>query len=328
MMPKRSIACLLAVVSMLALVPPALAADPFPTRPITLLVAMAPGGFFDVQARLLADILEKHLGKPIVVNNMPGTNGAIMLDYLMRQKPDGYTLALSGGSYIVSNPYIEKVNYTYKDFTYVHAYSLHPQNLAVRTEAPWKTFKEFVEHVKKNPGKVRYATWAPTSTVSLMMRIIAKQANLDWIHVPYKGDAPSITAILGGHVDAVGLSATVVPYARSGKLRILAVFTKDRWKDFPDIPTVRELGYDVPPLTDWTSMSGVIGPRGLTGPVYDRIEAAFTKAFQDPAFLALMAKFNVPVFASDGKAYERMMAEGHERLGQVLPPLLREVGKD
>ncbi len=303
------------------------AKEEFPTRPITLLVGMAAGGLFDVQGRLLAEIVEKYLGKPVLVNNMPGMNGLLMMQNLTRQKPDGYTIGIGSGSYIVTYPLIEKIPLNYKDFTYIRAYCKHPQNLSVRSDSPWKTFKEFVEYAKKNPGKVRYATWGPISTVSLQMRLIAKQQQIDWIHVPYKGDAPAVTAILGGHADAVGLSATVVPYVKSGHLRLLAVLLKDRWKEFPDVPTLYELGYDLPYLTDWTSISGIVAPKGLAGLPFEKLESAFSKAFEDPAFIKLMQQYYVPRLNLGPKEFEKEIEEAYSKLEKIMPPLLEEIQK-
>lgn len=324
----KFVACIMGILfSALIYSSPSSAKEEYPTRPITLLVGMAPGGLFDVQGRLLAEIVEKYLGKPVLVNNMPGANGGLMMDFLSRQKPDGYTIAIGGGSYITMNRFIERTSYSYKDFTYIRAYCKHPQNLSVRNDAPWKTFDEFVEYSKKNAGKVRYASWAPTSTVSLQMRIISKQRQVDWIHIPYKGDAPAITAILGGHVEAVGLSATVVPYAKSGHLRVLVTFLQNRWREFPDVPTVKELGYDVPPLTDWTSISGIVAPKGLSGAPFEKLESAFSKAFEDPAFVKLMQQYYVPRLNLGPKEYEKVIEEADSKLEKIMPPLLEEIQK-
>jgi tripartite-type tricarboxylate transporter receptor subunit TctC len=329
MMKKLLIAVFLAILSTLIGLCPfcsvLFAKDEFPTAPITLLLGYPPGGNTDVQARALAELAKKHLGQPVLINNMAGMGGSLMMDYLARQKPDGYSIAFMAASTVVINPFIEKVNYSYMDFTYIHAFGLQLHNLAVRSDSPWKTFNQLIDYAKKNPGKIKYATYSPISTTSLVLRIIAKQKQIDWIHVPYKGDGPAITAVLGGHTDALSVSSSVLPYVKSGDLRVLAVFLKDRSSELPDVPTLKELGFNLPPLSNWSTYTGIVGPKGLTGTPLAKLEAAFSKSSQDPSFLKVMQKFACPVLNVPSKEYEKEIAEAYQELKGIIPPLIKEI---
>jgi tripartite-type tricarboxylate transporter receptor subunit TctC len=306
---------------------PGLAKEEFPTGPITLLIGFPPGGPVDPVARILAELIGKDLGQRVLVASKEGMSGGIMIDYLCRQKPDGYIIGIMFAVAVVSNPYITKVDYSYKDLTYLLGIGRQLHGVSVRKDAPWKTFNELVEYAKKNPGKVRYATYSPVSTTSFVMRLIAKERQLDWIHVPYKGDGPAITAILGGHIDALATSSGQAPYVASGQLRLLTVFNKNRSKEFPDVPTIYELGYKVPYLSDRTTLHGVVAPKGLTGEPFERLVAAFKKATRDPAFINVMQQLSQPIEIMEPHEFEKEIAETYEEFGKIYPPLVKEVQK-
>jgi len=317
----------LVTLSILAFNSPGLAKEEFPTAPITLLIGFPPGGPVDPVARILAEIVGKDLGQRVLVANKEGMSGGIMIDYLRRQKPDGYTIGIMFAVAVVSNPYITKVDYSYKDLTYLLGIGRQLHGVSVRKDAPWKTFNELVEYAKKNPGKVRYATYSPVSTTSFVMRLIAKERQLDWIHVPYKGDGPAITSILGGHVDALATSSGQAPYVTSGQLRLLTVFNKNRSKEFPDVPTIYELGYKAPYLSDRTTLHGVVAPRGLTGEPFEKLVAAFKKAARDPAFINVMHQMSQPIEIMEPDEFEKEVAETYKEFEQIYPPLVKEVQK-
>ncbi len=293
----------------------------YPTRPIEYVVGYPPGGILDSQTRPLCKAAEKYLGQPVLVVNKPGVSGALAMTYLASQKPDGYTLATCSAASLILAPFFEKLTYKLEDFSYIMGFGFHLHGLSVRAEAPWNTFREFLDYAKKNPGKVRYATFSPVGTTAMIMDLIAKEEGIDWTHVPYKGDAPAITAILGGHVDAVAVASGQVPYVRSGQLKLLAIFNNIGVKGLPHIPTLTTLGYKFPMLSNMTTYTGVIGPKGIKPEIIKKLEDAFTKAAQDPSFLKVMESMMAPVLYRTGKEFEAEILSSYQICEKILPPI-------
>jgi tripartite-type tricarboxylate transporter receptor subunit TctC len=297
----------------------------FPTGPITFLIGYPPGGPADVQSRGLAELLGKDLGQRVLVVAKEGISGGLMLSYLSRQKPDGYNIALTHGASIVGNPFLTKVDYSYKDFTYIIGVAPIVHFLSVRKDAPWKTFNELAGYAKKNPGKIRYGTYSPVSTTSFVMRLIAKERQIDWIHVPFKGDGPAITGLLGGHIEAVATSIGVVPFLKSGDLRALAVFGKNRSTEFPDVPTIYELGSKIPFISDRANLTAIIAPKGLVGEPFEKLTSAFKKAVQDPVFQEVWKQSCVPFEMLESKQLEKQIEESYKVFEEIYPQLLKEI---
>ena len=302
----------------------AVAQEEYPSRPITLLVGYAAGGSSDIQARVLADLVGKDLKQRVLVENKPGMSAAVMLNFLARQKPDGYTIATTPAAALFGNPYMLKVDYAYTDFTYISAFGRLMHAVSVRNDAPWKTFNEFIAYAKDNPGKVKYATYAPNSTTHWLMRLLAAERGLDWTHVPYNSDAPAAQALLGGHVDAIAVASGQVPFVVSGQLRMLAVFNRVRMPQFPNVPTVEELGYKITNLTQMTSLTGIVAPKGFSGPAFRKLEAALARAYRDPSFEAQMKNISSPIDLLDSKAYESEVAESAKVAEKIYPAMMKD----
>lgn len=326
-MKGRFLAAALVLLGVMAFIPSAGAKETFPSRPIELLVGYGPGGAGDIQARALADLVGKQLGQRVIVVNKDGMGGGIMISYLSRQKPDGYTIGTVFTATLASNPFLDKVDYSYKDLTYIMGYCRILHGISVRPDSPWKTFDELVEYARNNPGKVRYATFSSMSTTSFMMRLVAAEKKINWVHVPYKSDAPAAAAVMGGHVEAVATGSGQIPFVQSGKLRLLAVFNRDRFSQFPNIPTLQELGYRVPPLSDMTTYSGIVAPKGLAGEPFEKLAAAFTKAAHDPSFQGLMKQLSATIDILDAKGYEKQVSDSYEKIEKIYPALLKEIKK-
>jgi len=328
MMKRWNIArIVLALALVIILLPSAWAKDEFPSRPITLLCGFAPGGSADIQARLLAELISKDLGERVVVEHKPGMMAGLMHNYLVRQKPDGYTIATTPTSSLIANHFMMKVEYSHKDLTYIIAFCRLMHGVSVRSDAPWKTFQEFIEYAKKNPGKIKFATYSPNSTTFFMMNLLAKDRQIDWIHVPYKSDGQAATALLGGHVEAIAVASGQVPYIKSGQIRLLAIFNRKRFSEFPDVPTVPELGYDIPNLSDRTTLTGIVAPKGLSGEPLAKLTSAFKKAFQEEAFKKMMRELSCPIEILESKEYEKEVNESYQVAQKVYPDLLKEIQK-
>ncbi len=325
-MSKIEKTLLLGIVSVLFVATQVFAQD-YPSRSIEYLVGYPPGGVQDPQARGLCKAAEKYLGKPIVIVNKPGVGGALALSYLASQKPDGYTIGQASAGTFIQIPFFEKVNYRIEDFSYIMGFGFHLHGLSVKADAPWNTFREFLDYAKKNPGKVKYATYSPASTTYMVMHLLAKEEGIDWTHIPYKGDGPSITALLGGHVDAVAIAAGQVPYLRSKTLKLLAIFNSEEFKEFPQVPTLKSLGYKFPMLSTMTTYTGVIAPKGLKPEIQNKLEEAFAKAAKDQIFLNVMESLCAPVIYKNGRDWHSDILSSYPICEKTIPPIIATIKK-
>ena len=217
----------------------------YPEKPVTLMIPYGGGGTTDVTARLLANLAQKDFAKPIVVVNKPGGGGVLMHELLAQAKPDGYTLGVVATGVLTRTPFLRKVKYNpEKDFTYIMLFALWQYGLVVKADSPWKTLDEFLDYAKKNPGKVTYSTAGTGSAQYLAMEYLAQVKGIKWTHIPYKGGIAAVTALLGGHVTACAQAVEWKPYVQSGQLRLLAVLGGQRIPTFPNVKTLKELGYD------------------------------------------------------------------------------------
>jgi tripartite-type tricarboxylate transporter receptor subunit TctC len=258
----------------------------FPTKPINITCAYSPGDLVDVLIRLLAGSAEKILGQPIVIINKPGGAGSIALGLVAKQKPDGYNLVTHVDQGLTRVPQLRKVDFKTEDFVVVMRYCHSPTGLVVVSSSPWKKLKDAVEYAREHPGKFTYSTSGPASATHLSMVFISRQEKIKWTHVPYPGGKPALAAVLGGHVDANSGSTAWVPHVRAGKLRLLATNGKQRMKAFPDVPTLRELGYDFVIDTSYI----IDAPKGTPLPIIKKLDDAFRKAMDDPKFVETVKK--------------------------------------
>src|SRR5690606_25368448 len=209
----------------------------YPTGPITLIVPYAAGGTTDVLGRALADSLGRALKQTVVVENKPGANGTMGVINLKRARADGYTLTMIPLG-VFRQPYIQKVTYDpLKDLTYISMVGGYSYAIGVKADSQWKTIQELVEFSKQNPGDLFYGVSARYSVNEFIMMDLAKKLDLKWTSVPFKGDSEAITNLLGGQVQAVSATNTILPFAQSGQIRVLATAGEERSRDFPDAPT-------------------------------------------------------------------------------------------
>lgn len=263
---------------------PALAAEQFPTRPITLVLPFPAGGVSDSQLRALAAATSKDLGQPIVVVNRPGNGGTLAPAAMARTAaPDGYTIALAVRT-LLRLPHLSKVNFDpLHDFTYIIGLSGFSFGIVVRSDAPWKTLKELLDDARLRPGAIAYGATGRGSSGHVAMERLARAAGVRLNFIPYKGTAEEVNDLLGGHLAAYadpGWGALL----ESGKVRVLATMGETRLKRWPQIPTLKEQGHDLVV----TSPVGLIGPRGMDPAVVARLHDAFRKAMSDPAYVRTM----------------------------------------
>ena len=273
----------------------------YPEKPINLMIPYGGGGTTDVTARLLANIAQEDFAKPLVVVNKPGGGGVLMHELLAQAKPDGYTLGVVATGVLTRTPFLRKVKYNpEKDFTYIMLFGLWQYGLVVQADSPWQTLGEFIDYAKQNPGKVTYSTAGTGSAQYLAMEYIAQVEGIKWTHIPYKGGINAVTAVLGGHVTACAQAVEWKPYVEDGQLRLLAVLGGQRIPNFPEVKTLKELGYDY----EVVSGPGIAAPAGLPAEVVDYITTAFTKASKDPKFLDLLKKLDMLPYHLDKAQFE------------------------
>jgi len=288
----------------------------FPERPVKLIIPWAAGGPADAGFRIMAEPAAKKLGQPVVIDNKAGASGVLGAMALQDAKPDGYTISQMHMS-VLRQPLLNK-SLTYhpiRDLTYILQVTGYVMGVVVRSEAPWKTLPELLAYAKAHPGKLNYGTLGIGSTQQLAMeRVGLSQGGLSWTHAPYRGTADTLRALLGGEIDFASEASGWAPMVQSGKLRLLAVFTKNRAKRFPDVPTVHELGIDV--VVD--SPGGLIGPKAMDPAVVKILADVFREAAQDPRHLEFLDNMDQPLLLLDGPAYRDAMAKTYEEERELL----------
>ena len=310
----------------LALLAGVASAQDYPTRPITLVTPFPPGGVADLTARPVAATLEKVLKNPVGVVNKPGAAGAVGMQYVATSRPDGYTLLLALSSISII-PEADKIfgrppAFTVEQFAPIALVSADPTILVVRAESPWKTAKEFIDDAQKRPGQISYSSSGVYGTLHMAMALLEHGANVKLRHVPYSGAGPALTAILGGHVDALASGpAVVLPHIKAGKLRALAGWGDKRVAALPEVPTFKELGY---PDAEFYIWAGVFAPRGTPEPVLARLREAMRQVVGDSEFKGAMEKLETPIAFKQGDEFQRFfdtdarrLAAGVQRVGRV-----------
>ena len=262
----------------------------YPDKPVTLIVVFSPGSTTDLIGRTVAVGAEKALGTRIVIENRGGGGGTVGMAMLANEKPDGYTVAAGPSDVIVHGPLMLKVPYhPLSSFTPIIGMTAAANTaLLVNKDAPWKTFQEFIDYAKKNPGKIKYSSAGVGTAMHAAMVYIAMKEGIKWTHVPYKSASESRIAMMGGHVDACSAGAEFVPSARDGLVRVLATHGEKRSPQFPDVPTLKELGYDFTKET----IHSIFAPANLPPEVLKKLEMAFTKGTETPEFKNLIEKID------------------------------------
>jgi tripartite-type tricarboxylate transporter receptor subunit TctC len=267
-----------------------LAQDKFPSRPITLIAPWPAGGSSDAVMRAFAESAGKAMGATIVVENKPGAGGTMGAAAMVNAKPDGYTLTqLPLGIYRL--PHMQTMSFDpVKDLTHIVCLTGYTFGIACTADSPFKTLKEMVAFAKANPGKLEYGHTGTGTTPHLAIEEFSDKAGIQLNPIPFKGSAEIMQAILGGHIRVMSGTTEFAPHVQSGKLRLLATLGSQRNKAFPDVPTVKESGWDT--ITE--SPFGIGGPRGMDPAVVKTLHDAFRKTLEDPAVLAALDKFYMP----------------------------------
>ena len=296
-------------------------AQAFPARPIRYICPWPAGGSTDAVIRAIAESAAKTLGQPIIVDNKPGAGGMLGAQELVSAKPDGYTLSqLPHGVFRI--PHMQKTTFdTLADFTWIACLTGYTFGLVVPADGPVKSVADLVAYAKANPGKFNYGSTGTSTSPHLAMEEFAQRAGIKLNHIPFKGNADNMQAILGGHLMGASDATGWAPHVEAGKLRLLATYGSKRTRRWPNVPTLDELGYKT--VSD--SPFGVCGPKGMDPAVVRTLHDAFKRTLDDPAVLAAFEKFDQTVIYMNTEDYTKFARDSFaaekatiERLGMAM----------
>ena len=302
----------------------AAADDPYPTRPVSMLVAFPPGGLADNTARPVAAALERLLKQPVVVVNKAGAAGAVGYQTAASSKPDGYTLLMALVSVSVL-PEVDKLfgrpqNYTREQLTGIARINADPSMLVVRADTPWKTLKEFVDDAKKKPGEIVFSSSGLYGTAHIPMEMFMLASGIKLRHLPTTGGGPMMNAVLGGHAQAVMTPVSLAAaHVKAGKLRLLAHTGIAPVPAYPEVPSFKSQGYDV----EYTAWAGLVAPKATPPHVIKILRDATRQAVKEPEVVSAHAKLETPIAYMDADEFNDWWAKDAVRLAEVV----RRIGK-
>jgi tripartite-type tricarboxylate transporter receptor subunit TctC len=286
----------------------------FPTKEVQIIIPWAAGGATDLIFRALAATTGKYLGKAVVVVNRPGGAGAVGYTEGMQAKPDGYILTAAVTPLTIV-PHQVKTAFTYKNFEPILNVVDDPSMFLVRADAPWKSLKEFLDYAKKNPDMITVGNAGAGGGVHLVALAFEKAAGVKFNHIPFAGGGPAVTAILGGHVNAVSVSPPEgISHVQAGKLKIIALFANKRLEMFPDVATVSEQGINFV-MGMWR---GLIAPQGTPPEVIKKLHDAFKKGMEDPVLIKNAKDMAVNLSYVGPEDFGKLMAHDHEFYGKLV----------
>lgn len=303
---------------------PVWAQEPYPTRPISMVVAFPPGGVADNTARPVAAALERILKQPVTVLNKAGAAGAVGYQATATSKPDGYTLLMALVSVSVL-PEVDKLfarpqNYTREQLTGIARINADPSMLVVRADAPWKTLKDLVDDAKKRPGEIVFTSSGLYGAAHIPMEMFIKAAGIKMRHLPTTGGGPMMNAMLGGHAQAVMTPVSLAAqHVKAGKLRLLAHTGTTPVAAFPEVPSFKSQGYDV----EYTAWAGLVAPRDTPPHIIKILRDATRQAVKEPEVIASHAKLETPIAYMDADEFNAWWAKDAAKLAEVV----KQIGK-
>lgn len=296
------------------------ASDPFPTRPIKIIVPVAPGATADFLARNVAVELSKTLGQTVIVENKPGGNQIIGNNEVAKANPDGYTIGLAISSLVI-NPYFSK-NIPYdpiKDFIPLAMLGIMPGLMTVHPSIPVKTFPEFIAYAKANPGVLAYGQPGGNSSGHLTMEFLKKEAGIDVLSVPYKGGGPALTDFLGGRFQVFINSPTAtIPHVKSGAIRAIATTGAKRPAALSDMPTIAESGFPNVITNEWYAL---FLPAKTPAPIVNKLNSEIVKIMNSPAMLKKLNDIGAETFTDNPEQFARFIAKENQFWGNLIKSL-------
>jgi tripartite-type tricarboxylate transporter receptor subunit TctC len=304
---------------------PAFAQSDYPTKSVTMIVPFPPGGVADITARPVAEAMGRFLRQPVIVENKAGAGGGVGMAYVAKAKADGYTILMALSSISII-PEADKIlerepMFQLTQLVPIARFTADPTVLAVRADSPWKSAGDMLEAAKKGPGTIPYGSSGNYGTMHVPMEMLGTAAGAKMLHVPFTGAGPAVVALLGGSVDALSTGpSTVMGQVKAGKVRVLATWGDARHPALPDVPTLKELGYNVQ-FSQWT---GLFVPAGTPEPVIAKLREAARSAANDPSFRESLARVDTPVQYLDQPQFKafwdtdaKMLADVVKKIGKV-----------
>lgn len=289
----------------------------YPSRPIKLGIGFPPGGSTDAPVRLLAEKVSAILKQPIIVENKPGAGGVLPTQFLQAAQPDGYTLAIAPAS-VFRMPYTTDIKWDPStDLSYIVGITGYAFGIVVPANSTIKNLQEYLAYAKANPGKLTYSTPGVGTTNHLTMEQISRQYGISLNHIPYKGSAESLQAVLAGQVESAAETSAFVPHVDSGKMRLLAVWGKSRLARYPNVPTLVESGINIVQTSPW----GLVGPKGMNPIVVKKLHDAFQQAMDTKEFKDMLARYEMEVDYRNSVDYQMLAVESMKRDKGILDAL-------
>ena len=287
----------------------------YPSGPVTLKVGWAPGSASDIGARALAESTQKFLGQRITVENVVGGGSALAATQIAKAKPDGQTLLFTAFG-ILTQPHLEAVPYKpLEDFVPVLQVGGYPELLVVGAASPYKTLKDFVNFAKANPGKVRIATSGFGSGPHIAEELLARAAGVQFTTIPFNSGAEGVATVMGGHLEAAfSTSGATYSLIKSGKLRSLGLTLPERYPGMPEIPTLKEQGFDVSMLGWWA----IVAPKGTPDSIVQAIDAAFKKGMATAPYTTVMEMAQQPIIYLGPKDIANLWKQQYATFGDML----------
>lgn len=301
------------------------AAEPYPTKPVTLVNPFPPGGTLDLHARAVATAIRPFLGQPMVVENKAGAAGATGTQSVATSKPDGYTL-LQGWSGLSLIPHVDALLgrpqlFGRESFIPIARLTASPPLLVVHAESPWKAPADLIAEAKRRPNELTHSSGGLYGISHIPLELLKLAAGFQMRHVPFTGGGPALTALLGKNVDAsICYPGVCLPQVRAGKIRPLVVFGAARLPDYPDAPTVKELHYDAE-FYGWMS---IMAPKGTPPEVVAKLRSALAKLVQDPSYKAVMAQIGETMAYLDEEEFARAWDAEYRKMGEVLKLVVKK----
>jgi len=307
----------LAVLLGALLLPLSSGAQPFPTRPVKLVVGFTPGGGVDIAARTLAPKLSELIGQPVIVENKPGAGTNIANEFVAKSAPDGTTLLVNTPAVAINMSLYRKLPFdTLRDFAAVSIFSESPNVLMVNSKLAAQNLQEFIAYARANPGKLNYSSAGPGTTQHLCGELFKLRTGVSMVHVPYKGTAPSLTALIAGEVD---MSFSNIPamlqHVKSGRLRPLASTGTRRSELIPEVPTMKEAGVSGVDVTVWY---GVLAPAATPKAMVAALSGAVAKAAHDPEMKKRLAEEGAEPVGNSAEEFGRILREEVARWAEVV----------
>jgi tripartite-type tricarboxylate transporter receptor subunit TctC len=300
------------------------AAAQYPERPVTMIVPFPPGGVADTVARPVAEAMSVALKQPVVIENKSGAGGEIGMAYVAKAKPDGYTVLLALSSLVVL-PEADTIvgrtpTFQVNQLKAVARFTADPTVLAVRADAPWKTYQEFIADVRAKPDKYTFGSSGNYGTMHVPMAMLMSSTGGRMLHVPYTGAGPAIVGLLGGQVDAIASGpATLVQQIHAGKIRALAQWGDGRLTTLPDVPSLKELGVPI----DYAQWSGLFVPAETPDAVVDKLREAARAAANDPKVKSVLMNAGSPILYQDAPDFARYVNADAAKMTEVV----KKIGK-